>query len=108
MGSDTWPEQGGYVGKLADHARKLQAEAREAIAQGDFTRASALIGDAEMLAEDVHGLVDDIEQREADRLMGHAAAEAEARRTSPPPRVRRSLRLAIGASLAMSLALVEC
>ena len=109
MGSDVSGEPGAFVGRLADQARKLQREARRAIAQGDYARASALIGDAEMLAEDVHGLVDDIEHRETDRLMGHAAAETEARTRAvalPPP--RRRLRLAIGASLAMSLALTEC
>ncbi|MFY7744189.1 MAG: hypothetical protein ACOVQY_02110 [Erythrobacter sp.] len=112
MGSNTMEEPGGepgaYVGQLADHARRLQREAREAIARGDYTRASALIDDAELLAEDVHGLVDDFEHRETDRMMGHAAAEAEARRARPMPLRRPALGLAIGAGLAMSLALVEC
>lgn len=104
-------EPGAFVGRIADHARKLQGEARDAIARGDYARASALIGDAELLAEDVHGLVDDIEHRETDRLIGHAAAAAAvaqqgARRLLPPP--RRALRLALGATLAMSLALTEC
>lgn len=110
MGSETSPGSGAYVGQLADHARRLQAEAREAIARGDYDRASALIGDAELLAEDVHILVDDIEHRETDRLMGLAAQAAEAaaaaRRLLPRP--RRALRIAIGATLAMSLALTEC
>ena len=103
-------EPGAYVGQLADHARRLQREAREAIARGDYTRASALIDDAELLAEDVHGLVDDFEHRETDRMMGHAAAEAEAeaRRARVMPLRRPALGLAIGAGLAMSLALVEC
>jgi hypothetical protein len=87
---------------LADHARKLQGEARDAIARGDYGRAAALIGDAELLAEDVHGLVDDIEHREAGRMMARMRA-GRARRGS-----RRGLRVAIGATLAMSLALVEC
>jgi len=110
MGWDASGEPGAFVGRLADHARRLQREARNAIAQGDYARASALIGDAEMLARDVHGLVDDIEHRETDRLIGHAAADAAARAVGaaglPPP--RRSLRIAFGATLAMSLALVEC
>lgn len=116
MGSDATQGPAGssgsaYVGQLADHARQLQREAREAIARGDYGRASALIGDAEMLAEDVHGLVDDIEHRETDRMIGHAAADAAAGQA--PSRAvrsgsRRGLRVAIGASLAMSLALVEC
>lgn len=112
MGSDTSRQPGAYVGQLADHARKLQREARTAIAQGDYARASALIGDAELLAEDVHGIVDDIEHREIDRIMDLAAQDAaasdRARRSArwrlPPRRVR----MALGTSLAMSLALVEC
>lgn len=112
MGSDARREPGAYVGQLANHARKLQGEARRAIAQGDYARASALIGDAELLAEDVHILVDDIEHNQTDRLMGLAALDAVAaaragqrrRFTLPVPRVRAAL----GASLAMSLALVEC
>lgn len=107
MGPDSTRSEGAFVGQLADHARQLQSEAREAIARGDYARAASLIGDAELLAGDVHGLVDDIVHRQSDRMMGHAAAEAEARR--PRPRLRpRRLRLAIGASLAISLALVEC
>lgn len=102
---------GAYVGQLADHARKLQGKARDAIARGDYAAASALIGDAEMLAEDVHTLVDDIEHRETDRLLGLAAGHAEAtvrarRPLALPP--RGSWRLAIGATFAMSLALTEC
>ncbi len=112
MGSDastgTGPEPGAYIGQLADHARKLQREARTAIAEGDYSRASALIDDAEMLAEDVHVLVDDIEHRQTDRLAGLAVAAVPAphSQTLTPP--RRGLRVAIGASLAMSFALVEC
>ncbi len=111
MGSDSTPGQGQYVDQLADHARKLQREARSAIAQGDYARASSLIGDAEMLAEDVHGLVDDIEQRQSDELAqlagGYpsAADEDDARLTGA--RLRK-LGAAFGAGLAMSLALVEC
>lgn len=112
MGSDATHQPGAYVGQLADHARQLQREARSAIAQGDYARASALIGDAELLAADVHGLVDDIEHRQTDRLLGIAAADAaaadRARRGSTGPLPRRGLRVAIGASLAMSFALVEC
>lgn len=112
MGSDATRQPDAYVGQLADHARKLQREARSAIAHGDYARASALIGDAELLAEDVHGLVDDIEHRQTDRLLGlaaqQAAAAGKARRGADAPMSRRGLRVAIGASLAMSFALVEC
>jgi hypothetical protein len=116
MGSDATSgpgdEPGGaFMGRLADRVRWLEHEAKTAIAQGDYARAAALIDDAEMLAEDVHGLVDDIAQREADRLLGHAAgqaAAAHAPQRAIMPRSRRGLRLAIGASLAMSLALTEC
>lgn len=112
MGSNASGEPGAFVGRLADQARRLQREARNAIAQGDYSRASALIDDAELLADDVHGLVDDIEHRETDRLMELAAAatttntEPQSAQPLPPP--RRGLRVAIGASLAMSLALTEC
>lgn len=110
MGSDATPGEGKYVDQLADHARKLQREARSAIAQGDYARASSLIGDAEMLAEDVHGFVDDIEQRQNDEIAQMAGAYAaaddnEARRNSA--RLRK-LGAAVGAGLALSLALVEC
>lgn len=110
MGSDTSPEPGAYVGQLADHARRLQGDARDAIVRGDYARAAALIRDAELLAEDVHGLVDDLVHRDAKRLIGHAAAETEARTRTHhrPPPPRRSLRVVIGASLAMTLALTEC
>lgn len=110
MGSEATRQPGVYVGQLANHARKLHNEARSAIAQGDYARASALIDDAELLAEDVHALVDDIEHRQNDRLLGLAAAAAadRARRGARPASSRRGLRAAIGASLAMSFALVEC
>jgi hypothetical protein len=116
MGSDATqgPASGSataYVGQLANHARQLQREAREAIARGDYGRASALIGDAELLAEDVHGLVDAIEDRHSDALVGLAAQDQADRveaRAHSAARRPRALRMAIGASLAMSFALVEC
>lgn len=111
MGSDATPEQGRYVDQLAQHARKLQREARSAIARGDYARASALIGDAELLAADVHGLVDDIEDRQTDRLLGLAAqeqADAAARAREPRRSPALGLRVAMGATLAACLALVEC
>ena len=112
MGSEESPRAGAYVGQLADHARTLQHAARAAIAAGDYARAAALIGDAEMLADDVHGLVDDIEHRETDRMLRQAAQDWAAA-AAPPQRAGwpfppRRLRAAIGASLAISLALVEC
>ena len=113
MGSDATRQPDAYVGQLANHARKLQREARNAIAQGDYARASALIGDVELLAEDVHGLVDDIEHRHTDSLMGLAACEAAAAAKASRRRARfamptRRVRMALGTGLAMSLALVEC
>lgn len=113
MGSDSSRQPGAYVGQLADHARKLQSEAKSAIAQGDYARASALIGDAELLAEDVHGLVDDIEDRQTDSLLELAAndaagsARARRRRSRFGGPVRR-VGIALGTGLVMSLALVEC
>lgn len=111
MGPNTSREPGAYVGQLADHARLLQRQARDAMARGDYAHAAALIGDAELLAGDVHGLVEDIEHRETDRLIGHAAVDATVTMRARERNERRStrrLRLAIGASLAISLALVEC
>lgn len=113
MGPNTSREPGAYVGQLADHARLLQRQARDAMARGDYAHAAALIGDAELLAGDVHGLVEDIEHRETDRLIGHAAVDAtvtmrgRARERNERGSTRR-LWFAIGASLAISLALVEC
>ncbi|WP_296307410.1 hypothetical protein [Erythrobacter sp.] len=103
---------GVFAGQLADHARRLQGEAREALARGEFTRASALIGDAELLAEDVHGLVDDMERRELGELAMLAAydvrgaARPAARPALAPP--SRRMRIALAATLALSLTLVEC
>jgi hypothetical protein len=112
MGSDFTRSDGAFVGQLANHARRLQGEAREAIARGEFTRASALIGDAELLAEDVHGMVDDMERREMGELAMLAtydvrAGAAPANRPALAPPSRRT-RFALAATLAMSFALVEC
>lgn len=113
MGYEATAESGGYVGQLATHARKLQGEARAALAAGDYARAAALIGDAELLAADVHDMVDTLEERQTGTLMSLAAqAQAEARTLRrrgtwlalPPRRVR----IALGTSIAMSLALTEC
>jgi len=109
MGSESTRSEGAFVGQLADHARRLQSDAREAIARGEFTRASALIGDAELLAEDVHGMVDDMERRELGELARLAAYDVR----PAPPAIRRKpnprrLRIAIAASLALGLTLTEC
>ena len=113
MGSDATqgPASGGgaaFVGQLANHARHLQHEARDAIARGDYAQASALIGDAELLAEDVPDLVDDIEDRHSSALAGMAAPDDADPAKAATNRRPRTLRMAIGASLALSLALVEC
>lgn len=112
MGSDSTRPEGAFVGQLADHARRLQGDARDAIARGEFTRASALIGDAELLAEDIHCLVGDMERRELGELATMSAYDVRAiakpaTRRSLTPSTRR-LRIAIAATLAISLALVEC
>ncbi len=108
------PYSSAYVRLLAEEARRLQQEARGALEAGHYTRASALIGDAELLAEDVHHLVGDIERREFGCLM--TLDDYDVRDVAPlvPPRSQmrlmlpsRNLRLAIGTSLAMSLALAE-
>lgn len=112
MGSDSTRRDGAFVGQLANHARRLQGEAREALARGEFTRASALIGDAELLAEDVHGMVGDMERRELGELamlarydVRSAAGPADRPPLAPPS---RRMRIAMAATLAMSFALVEC
>jgi hypothetical protein len=86
MGSEAKLQPDEYVGQLADHARRLQHEARDAIARGDYARASSLIGDAEM----------DI------------APAASGNMVANQPSLRHRLHVAIGASLVMSLALTEC
>lgn len=87
MGSETSPASGAYVGQLADHARKLQGEARDALERGEFTRASALIGDAELLAEDVHGMVGDMERRQLGDLSMLATYDIRALAAAVPVRL---------------------
>ncbi len=103
-----------YTRLLANEARRLQQEARAALEHGNYTRASALIGDAELLAEDVHHLVSDLGRHEIggpmmldDYDVRDVALRAPSRlriRLAPPP---RRVRVALGASLLMSLALAE-
>ncbi len=114
MGWNVGSEPGRYAGQLADHASQLQREARAALTQGDYARAAALIDDAAMLAEDVHDLVDAIEARDGWVLRLLAARQADATPLRDKPRrpfftlPPRRVRLALGTSIAMSLALVEC
>ena len=113
MGSQDTPDNRAYVRALAEEARRLQREARSALEQGEFTRASALIGKAELLAEDVHNLVGDFERHEMDGLMALAAYDVRAKDKPPRKRFRLSLpsrraRIALGTSIAASLALTEC
>jgi len=103
-----------YARLLANEARRLQQQARDALEQGNYTRATALIGDAELLAEDVHHLVGDIESRELGWPMTLDDYDVRDTALAAPPRSRmrltlpsRSLRVAIGTSLVMSLALTE-
>lgn len=114
MGWDPVPKPGVYVWQLADHARKLQSEAREALALGHYTRASALIGDAELLAEDVHGLVGEMERREIGGLASVAAYDVRAAAEPAPsipdasvPLPSRRLRIALAATVALGFALLE-
>lgn len=113
MGLRELQEPGDYARLLAEEARRLQRKARSALDQGLYSRASALIADAELLAGDVHHLVCDIERREIGGLM---LAAYDVRDVVPPalPRRRmhltfpsRRLRVALGTSLAMSFALTE-
>ena len=117
MGSNTSSEPGRYVGQLVHHATRLQREARSALAEGDLARAAALIDDAELLAADVHELVDDIEARDGGALRLLAARMPAAAPAAPAPVKPRKpfftlpprrVRAALGTSIAMSLALTEC
>ncbi len=114
MGWEESPPAGAYVRLLAEEARRLQHDARVALDRGEYTRASALIADAEMLAEDVHGLVGEIEHREIGALANLADYDVRALASPAPaqswPQLAqplRRLRLAIGASLLIGLALAE-
>lgn len=85
-----------------------------AFERGDYTRASALLGDAELLAEDVHDLVAAMERREIGGLLTLAAYDLRVEPGSvrqPQPRrlplTPRALKLAIGASLTIGLAFTE-
>jgi hypothetical protein len=115
MGSEAAPPPGAYVRQLVEHASRLRREARAAFDAGDYENAAALLTRAEMLAADVGDLVDAIEERQATDIMrlaaeGQTASEGGARRTVIPALTARTRKLgaAFGASLAMSLALVEC
>ncbi|GAA0764204.1 hypothetical protein FHS52_002340 [Erythromicrobium ramosum] len=99
---------------LANEARRLQQEARDALEQGNYTRASALIGDAELLAEDVHHLVSELERHEIGGLMMLDDYDVREVALRAPSRLRirfalppRRVRVALGASFLMSLALTE-
>ena len=115
MGSRIEPQPGQHVQQLVDHANALRREARAALKRGDHARADALIAEAELLAADVHSLVDAMEERQRSHIMWlaaehHAAlAGGEVPRRWPmlSPRSRK-LGAAFGASLAMSLTLTEC
>lgn len=110
MGFDVAPHSGQYVRQLIAHAGKLRRQAREALRQGDNARAAALLDEAELLAADVGALVDAMEARQTGELVQlavehHALAERR-RKQRLSPRSRR-IGVALGAGLAMSLALVE-
>ncbi|MCL9983421.1 MAG: hypothetical protein NBV60_09720 [Erythrobacter sp.] len=113
MGSKAAPPPGLYVRQLVEHASRLRREARAAFDAGDFERAAALLAHAEMLAADVGDLVDAIEERQSADMMRLAASRQHDAAAAPPRRPAftartRKLGAAIGASIAMSLALVEC
>jgi NTP pyrophosphatase (non-canonical NTP hydrolase) len=111
MGSKAAPPPGLYVRQLVKHANRLRQEAREAFDAGDYERAAALLTQAEMLAADVGELVDAIEERQgADMMRLAASGQYDAAPTRRPVLTVRTRKLgaALGASLAMSLALVEC
>ena len=114
MDAEESPEAGVYARMLADEARRLQREARGALEQGHHTRASRLIADAQMLAEDVHGLVGDVARGDIEGALALSTPDLRDDAPADRPRKRsafvlrsRGLRYAIGASLAISLALTE-
>ena len=103
-----------YVGSLAGEARRLQREARCALEQGNYNRASTLLDHAELLAEDVHQLVGDMEHRELSGLVMLQNYDVRDPALDPPLRKRprlvppsRGMRIMIGASLMIGLAMVE-
>ncbi|MFO6448695.1 hypothetical protein ACLBKU_16295 [Erythrobacter sp. NE805] len=114
MGSGDSPPAAAFVRALAAEARRRQVAARDALGEGRYTRATALLADAELLAEDVHDCT-----RELERRWPGAAADLAAFDTRPAPapepqrrRPRLGLpsrrwRIAIGAGLALGLALGE-
>jgi hypothetical protein len=111
MGSNAAPHSGHYVRQLVNHASELRSEARAALRQGDHERAAALLEEAEMLAADVHALVDAMEERQNGDFMllaaeQHAAAAAKRRRPLFGPRSRR-FGAALGAGLALGFVLFE-
>jgi hypothetical protein len=110
MGFDVAPHPGQHVRQLVTHAGRLRREAREALRQGDHARAALLIEQAELLAADVGALVDAMEQRQTSEFVQlaaeHHAAMARRRKPLLGPRSRR-IGVALGASLAAGLALVE-
>jgi hypothetical protein len=111
MESKAAPPPGLYVRQLVQHASSLRREARAAFDDGDYERAAALLAHAEMLAADVGELVDAMEERQGADMMRLAASEQyDAAPTRRPVLTARTRKLgaALGASLAMSLALVEC
>lgn len=120
MGSRESPDAAVFLRVLAEETRRLQREARSALAHGQYTRASALIGDAELLADDVHGLLGDLARCDLEAALACAADDLREAPPSPPATPRaapsgrapfvlrsRRLRYAIGASLALGLALGE-
>lgn len=114
MGRDATHDPGAYIGTLASHARRLQRQARAASECGQYARASRLLGDAELLAEDVHDMVLATERRAFADLARLAeydirpeAEPAPAARTRRLPLGARALKLAIGASLTIGFALTE-
>lgn len=114
MGWDATPEPGAYIGQLARHARRLQRDARAACERGDYTRASRLLADAQLLAEDVHDMVSAAERREFAELVTLASYDTRPEAEPAPlvPESRRSLsarafKLALGASLTIGVAFTE-
>ncbi|MBD2841872.1 hypothetical protein [Erythrobacter rubeus] len=95
-----------------EHTTSLQQRASIALDHGDYYLATMLIEDAELLADDITQLVDDVEHhqmREMLRVMGNREAEIHARHIKPRCNAKtiKRMGIGIGASLALGGALIE-
>ncbi|MBD2843510.1 hypothetical protein [Erythrobacter rubeus] len=101
-----------HFDELMEHAVSLGQRASIAVENGDDELASMLIEDAELLANDITQLVDDIEHHqmlELLRVMEKREAEAQVRqsKTQSNAETLKRMGIGLGASLALGGALIE-